>query len=391
MEQITVFQQGESYVPLWHTRFFWWLATADEALIKDCKTDRSRVTIIGISVLATCLFAALAWVYFFSTVTSSLLASIILGIFMGLMILCIDRALIKGMGQQQKRKWLAVLFRLILAGAIGTFIAQPALLFLFSKEIKAQVSIDNEVRKKDKLQQQQLAFAPQVNLWQQQKDKLQQQLQKSYTEVAAARKSFIEETDGTGGSKKVGMKSIALAKKQTYEQLQMAYERDLAIATPLINTALTNLQNIQLNIAKEQEQFNTLLNDGFATQIAALQNLVKQNNAVAFRYYLLLIILLLIELLPVITKLILPTKNYDEKINLMAAMEQRLFQNKIILDESLQDLYNKKQYERDVKILENDFVQQTIATPSENNSKPFSAEESAWSTVPKEKDLIAAL
>ncbi len=71
---------------------------------------------------------------------------------MGGIILSIDRALIKGISRNNKKKAIPLLFRTLLALTIGLFMAQPALLYLFDKEIKVQVSIDNEQRKKKKSQ-----------------------------------------------------------------------------------------------------------------------------------------------------------------------------------------------------------------------------------------------
>ncbi|MFX4959706.1 DUF4407 domain-containing protein, partial [Acinetobacter baumannii] len=59
-----------------------------------------------------------------------------------------------------------------------------------------------------------------------------------------------------------------------------------------------SLSAIEAAMTKEQDAFAVLLNTGFITRIEALNNLVKQNSAVAFRYYLLVGILLLIELMP---------------------------------------------------------------------------------------------
>ncbi len=127
--------QRESYTPAIFTRFLWWLATAEKELLIDCVIDRNRYAITGMTVLATWLFATLAWIYFFSTVISNIFAAIALGLFMGGIILTIDRALIKGITSNNKKRVAPLLFRSVLALTIGTFMAQPALLYLFNKEI----------------------------------------------------------------------------------------------------------------------------------------------------------------------------------------------------------------------------------------------------------------
>lgn len=158
--------ERENHVPnRWH-RFLWWLSTAEVDLIKTCVIDRNRYAIVGMTVLGTWLFATLAWTYFFYTVTNSWIPAMPLGLFMGGIILTIDRALIKGISRNNKRKVLPLIFRIVLALTIGLFMAQPALLYLFDKEIKVQVSIDNEKRKREKRASQDTVYAAaKKNYW----------------------------------------------------------------------------------------------------------------------------------------------------------------------------------------------------------------------------------
>lgn len=331
MERTKSILPGDSYVPGSFTKFLWWLSTAEAELIEDAVLDRNRYAITGMTVLGTWLFATLAWSYFFSTVVSDIFASLALGIFMGAVVLGIDRALIKGITKSNKQKFIPIAFRIVLAFTIGLFMAQPALLYLFNKEIHTQISIDNEQRKKIKLQNQDSVYLSIKQPLLQQRNQLQMQLIAKDKEVSAARESFIAETDGTGGSKKIGLKDIAKAKQQAYLKLQsdyLALEQSLA---PSIHAADSSLKNIDAGILKEQAAFETLLNDGFITRIEALNNLIKNNTAVAFRYYLLVAILMLIELMPVIAKTLLPTGTYDEHARLREAYEIK----------NLQQLYQK--------------------------------------------------
>lgn len=331
MEPTKMMVPGDSYVPGRFTKFLWWLSTAEEELLIGAVIDRNRYAITGMTVLGTWLFATLAWTYFFSTVVLDLSAAILLGIFMGAIILGIDRALIKGINRSNKQKFLPISFRVLLALTIGLFMAQPALLYLFNKEIHTQISIDNEQRKRIKLQKQDSVYASIKQPLLQERNQLQAQLIAKDKEVSAARESFIAETDGTGGSKKIGLKDIAKAKQQAYQKLQKDYA-DLELSlSPRMLAADSSLKNIDAGIFKEQAAFETLLNDGFITRIEALNNLINNNTAVAFRYYLLVAILMLIELMPVIAKTLLPSGTYDEHARLQEAFEIK----------SLHQLYEK--------------------------------------------------
>jgi hypothetical protein len=355
-ENTSSISQREFYVPTRWTRFLWWLSTAEPELLADCVIDRNRYAIVGMTVLGTWAFATLAWTYFFSTVVSNLLVSSLLGLFMGGMILTIDRALIKGISRANKRSFVPLLFRGVLAFIIGLFMAQPALLYLFDKEIHVQVSLDNEQRKKDKLQKQDSVYYAQKNILQQKKNSLQQQLNSRYAEVSAARDAFIKETDGTGGSKKIGLKDIAQAKQREYQKLDADYAIEASRVLPQIKTTDSSLAIIDAGIQKEQASFETLLNDGFITRIEALNHLVQNNTSVAFRYYLLVAILLLIELMPVISKTLLPVGTYDEKVMLRERIEKELTQNNHQRELALKELYNQTAFEQDAGFIKEFFI-----------------------------------
>lgn len=356
-EKTMPFSQREGYVPDRWTRFLWWLSTAEPQILAGCVVDRSRYAIVGMTVLGTWAFATLAWSYFFSTVVTHWLVAVLLGVFMGGIILTIDRALIKGISRSNKKRFLPLVFRAALALVIGLFMAQPALLYLFDKEIHVQISLDNEQRRRDKRGRQDTLYFAQKTRLQQQKNSLQQELNSRYAEVSAARDAFIRETDGTGGSKKIGLKDIAQAKQREYQKLDADYRLKEQQLLPQIKTSDSLVAAIDAAIQKEQNAFETLLNDGFITRIEALNHLVQNNLSVAFRYYLLVVILLLIELMPVITKTMLPEGSYDKKLALREALEKELAQKNNERELAIKELYNQTAFEQDSGFIKEFFVQ----------------------------------
>lgn len=356
MQENTSISQRENYVANSWIRFLWWLSTAEKELLADCIIDRNRYAIVGMTVLGTWAFATLAWTYFFSTVVSNLFIAVLLGIFMGGIILTIDRSLIKGINRNNKGRLLPLLFRGILAMTIGLFMAQPALLYLFNKEIHVQISIDNELRKKQKRQQQDSVYFAEKATLLKKKNSLQQQLNIRYADVSAARDAFIRETDGTGGSKKIGLKDIARAKQNEYQKVDADYKQQEAIFLPQIKSTDSSLNAIDVSVQKEQQSFESLLNDGFITRIEALNHLVKDNDAVSFRYYLLVAILMLIELMPVIAKILLPAGTYEEKVQLREQIEKELTRNNHQRELSLKEIYNQTAFEQDATFIKEFFT-----------------------------------
>jgi hypothetical protein len=365
--------ERENHVPnRWH-RFLWWLSTAEVDLIKTCVIDRNRYAIVGMTVLGTWLFATLAWTYFFYTVTNSWIPAMPLGLFMGGIILTIDRALIKGISRNNKRKVLPLIFRIVLALTIGLFMAQPALLYLFDKEIKVQVSIDNEKRKREKRASQDTVYAAAKKELLAQKNQLEAQLDTRYREVSIARDRFIAEADGTGGSGKIGLKDIAQAKQREYVQLDADYRNLTNQIRPQLLSIDSSLSAIENNIKTEQTNFEALLNNGFITRIEALNNLVSDNTAVAIRYYLLVAILMLIELMPVIAKTLLPNGSYDEKVRLREELETTLTQNNHKRELALKEQFNQTAFEQDGL-----FIQQFFEASASERKEKMKEQISVW-------------
>jgi hypothetical protein len=351
MEKNIALNERESYTPTRFSEFLWWLSTAEKELLADAVVDRNRHKIIGMTVLTTWAFASLTWTYFFWTVTANLWLALPLGLFMGFVILTIDRALIKGINKFSKNKLWPLLFRGLLAVTIGTFMAQPALLYIFNSEIKLQTSLDNEKKKQLKSRELNELYKGRATSLLAEKESLQKEMAAKYADVAKARENFLAETDGSGGSGKVGIKAIATAKKNEYLKLDEEYQKFSAVNEPKITGIDTELKSIKDNIKKEEAIFAQYFNDGFLTQVEALNNLIKNNPALQFRYYLLVIILLLIELMPVIAKTILPNGTYDEKAKLREDLEIALAQNNISKEKQLKELYYTLSHQNDAEAI----------------------------------------
>ncbi len=339
--------QRETYEPSQLTEFLWWLSTAEREILVDSVVDRNRYRIIGMTVLATWLFASFTWTYFFSTIVDSTVLAIALGLFMGFIILTIDRALIKGITKFNKKKFTPLLFRALLAITIGTFMAQPAVLYMFDKEIKMQTSLDNEKRKMVKRQELDSLYSNRKNELLLQKEKINTVLDNKYADVNKARQGFLAETDGSGGTGKIGIKDIAIAKRNEYQKLDEGYQAALKTEQVKLNDIDKELNEMEGKIKTEEAAFTQYLNNGFLTRVDALSNLLKNNPALQFRYYLIVFILMLIELMPVIAKTLLPSGSYDEKVMLREEMEIEIAHSNVRKEKMLKEMYNQMAHEYD--------------------------------------------
>ena len=347
MERNIALSQRENYAPSRFTELLWWLSTAEKEIIIDAVVDRNRYLIIGMTLLATWIFASIAWILFFISVTDSMSISFLAGLFMGFIILTIDRALIKGINRSNKRKLFPLLIRGLLALTIGTFMAQPAVLYMFDKEIKMQASLDNEKRKQTKRKELDNLFSERKLKLMGQRVKIRTDMERKYAEVTKARENFLAETDGSGGSGKIGIKDIALAKKNEYLKMEAEYQVMQKEDQPKLESADKELNDMENTIKGEETTFAKFLNNGFLTRAEALNNLLKNEPALQFRYYLIVFILLLIELMPVLAKSMLPSGSYDERVAQREEMELQLAGSNRIREQTLKECYNQLAFEKD--------------------------------------------
>jgi hypothetical protein len=82
---------------------------------------------------------------------------------------------------------------------------------------------------------------------------------------------------------------------------------------------------------------------------------LKGNDALRFRYYLIVAILMLIELMPVIVKSLLPSGAYEEKVNLREEMEKEMAYENINREKELKKLYNTLASENDSQVIKDFF------------------------------------
>jgi len=260
-------------------KLLWWMAAADHRLMRDCGPDKFRYTVIGYTVMVTWIFATLAWGYFFSTLFSDLLLIIPAALFFGFVILTIDRGLIAGLNSSQGRhRWLSLSLRLILALTIGFFISQPVVLMLFKKDIDGHLPIVNQ--KKIAAYTSQVRAEQAISLQQAktETDRLRNEQKNREQEILDLKNAYIRETDGTGGSGKIGESSIARVKKMAYlkaEEDLITWKRNSQAS---LDSAVAQEKKLEAGIQERIALFEKSLSDGFLSRVEALDDLMAAHQ-----------------------------------------------------------------------------------------------------------------
>jgi hypothetical protein len=299
--------------------FFWFCAGVNRSLIKRCPTDTAKYTGIGAAVFFTGLLAALSGGYAVFTVFDSVGWAIGFGLLWGLIIFNLDRFIVSTMRKQKKafaRELLTASPRILLAIMLAIVISKPLELKIFSKEIDRKlVTLEEEIYQKE-IQDLEQRYTGQLLSMEEQSNQLKEEIRTKTEKRDALALAAQQEADGTGGSGKRNAGPSYQIKKADADQAQSEL------------TALS--QNYQPLILQKQQEWNTLFEqkqteianlkrnpwNGMAAQLQALSILGQENEAIRIANIFIMLLFILLECTPIISKLISGRGPYDELLEI---------------------------------------------------------------------------
>ncbi len=297
--------------------FLWKLAGYEPEILKTCKVDKFHVSIISVLLILVGIYATLAWTFFFSSVTNILPVALIGGIFMGVFIVAFDRALIASLSSGNSSP-LSLGFRLCLALLLGIFLSQPMIHKIYEPEIKREAQILMDQKVLERKQELENLYASEVENISNNKQELEDQLSTKLLALNIAEEDFKEEMDGSGGTGQYGYSTVAKQKQRILLRHQKEYEVMQLAMMPQIETLKKELTEFEIKVTEETAEYQAG-NKTYGTllQAEALKSLMKkdESNILRNHFYLLSLILILIELSALIAKLIFKTNSYSSKIS----------------------------------------------------------------------------
>ena len=341
-------------------RILWAISGHQREIIAETKVDNYRATIVGAILLMVGIYATLAWTFFFSTVMKSFLTAFICGLFAGFFILLFDRALICSISYGKRNFW-ALSFRFTLALILGVFLSQPIILKLYEPDIKREAVILVDKKNNERKAEMERVYAGEINNLQTRKAELNKALLEKQSQLITNEEAFKKEMDGTGGTGRWGYNTVSQKKEIIYKKDLAELEVLKKQFQPEIKQIDARLDSIQADVNRQLKKFiEETQNQGFLIQAEALQSLLirDKTHTLRNRYFLLMIILTLIELSALISKLILETGSYGKKVDYIldremkeTAADKEIFTNKI-------ENYKKLTLQRETNII-NDFFEKT--------------------------------
>ena len=340
--------------------FLWWCAGAHQKLLKIFPSEHTKYSGLGGVILATFILAALSAGYAIHTVFGNWFWTIGFGLIWGLIIFNFDRFLVSTMRKygvsRKKQLWMAIP-RIILALLIGITIARPLEMKIFEKEIN--VKMTENMHKKIELNDSLLALQTKAQLTSAEGERqrlLDRKLSIEDT-LHNLQTSYVQEADGTGGSMQRGIENITRLKLDAYNNARIQYAPELALLERQIAGQDSILQGAQSGMQEKRKAYeaSAAANMGFLERNKALSDLSRQESSVFWSVLLISLLIILIEIGPILSKLIMPVGPYDialakEELLQMAASEMDIRKDKEVLFEKRKTFFRKQKEMSDLLV-----------------------------------------
>src|SRR5687768_12713678 len=298
------------------SNFLWWCAGAHQDILREHPSEQTKYAGLGGVILATFILAGLSAGYAIYSVFGNFLWTFLFAIIWGLIIFNFDRFLVSTMRKygvtRRKQIWMAVP-RIILALIIGITIARPLELKIFEKEINIKVA-ENAHKKmlmNDSLLQ--LENKAQLQTATLERDRLQARKFNLQDTLQKLQQDYVQEADGTGGSQQRGIERLTRLKMDAYNNARVLFQPELAMLESNINTQDSIISDARGSLEGKRKQYEAslLANVGFLERNKALSDLSDEEPSVFWTSLLISLLIILIEIGPILSKLIMPVGPYD--------------------------------------------------------------------------------
>lgn len=339
------------------SKFLWWCAGAHQQLLKQFPSEHTKYSGLGGVILATFVLAALSAGYAIYSVFGNIAWTIVFALIWGLIIFNFDRFLVATMRKYgvstRKQLWMAVP-RMVLALLIGVTIARPLELKIFEKEIDTKVAqnMHHKILLNDSLLQRENQSQLQVATGE--RDRLLGRKLSLEDTLHRLQQAYVQEADGTGGSGQRGIENLTRLKMEAYTNtLQQAVpeiktlEGGIAQQDSIISAAKAGLE-------EKRKQYETTVkgNVGFLERNKALSDLSEEEGSVKWTSLLLSLLIILIEIGPILSKLIMQVGPYDIALAKEELLQMAAAENDIRKDKEISYARRKTFYEKQKEVAE---------------------------------------
>jgi hypothetical protein len=282
-------------------------------LLRDCpRFELTKYSSIGLTVIFTALLAVVSSFFALSLVFDLLALNVVLALFWGAIIFNLDRYIISSMRPSENKfyDFLKATPRFFIAITIAIIISKPLELKIFKSEVDSFLKMENA----DLISKVELKYAHSLEENTLKKTEVEEQ----YATLLMLREQYYEdykcECDGTCGTKNRGRGIECFSKKEKYEMFQSELLQEKMKRDSILTVLASNEIIIKNEITDQKEIVSSSLSFGLLDQIRAL------NSLDSFSSLFIVLMFVLIEITPIITKLLSSKGPYE---NLLLEYEKK--------------------------------------------------------------------
>ena len=303
--------------------FFIYCAGSNFSLLRKSPSEISKHVGIGGVVFFTGLLASLSAGYAFFTVFDSAAFAVTFGVIWGLMIFNLDRYIVSSMRKTGGfwRQFGMALPRIMMATVLGIVISKPLELKIFEKEIDKQLNVIIN-RNKAKLQADiKQRYDIQGKFYHAERDSLFAQQKRLKAELNQATLDLEKEIVGTStetttgkigyGSNAKRKEELKKLKQQDYDNFNAQNKAKLDSLDSQIKSENLEFETELANTSPVEDRYN-----GFAARMQALSELGAEFKILGIASLFITLLFILLEVSPVLVKLIMPRGPYDYLLEL---------------------------------------------------------------------------
>jgi hypothetical protein len=344
---------GEKKKPA-DNNFLWWCSGAHQKLLKQFPSEHSKYSGLGAVLLATFVLATISAGYAIYTVFGNWLWTIGFAIIWGLIIFNFDRFLVSTMrkyGVSRRKQIMMAVPRLALALLIGVVIARPLEMKIFEKEINVKMTknLHDKIRLNDSLLA--MEYKNQLVNAETERQRLLGRKLAIEDTLHKLRSAYLQEADGTGGSRQRGIENITRLKQDAFNLARIQFAPELVLLEQNMKSQDSTTATAKASMEDKRKQFEqtAIANMGFLERNKALADLSAEEGSVFWASWLISLLIILIEIGPVLSKLMMPLGPYDialakEELLHMANEEGEIRKDKVERFER-RKVYHEKQKE----------------------------------------------
>jgi hypothetical protein len=305
--------------------FFWYCSGASFSILKRCPSESSKYVGIGATVFFTGLLAAISSSYAMYFVFDGYVLPIFFGVVWGLMIFNLDRFIVLSMRKSDSKwkEYLQATPRFLLAILIALVISKPLELKIFEKEIASELILLEQEILKSYEQSVNTRYGQMLDSMNQQINKLNQEINQKEEKRDNLLEIARQEADGTGGSGKVNPGPIYKIKKKNADLAQQELTELKNKNKALIAETKLKMGNTELNKNAQKEGFQISDMNGISFQLTALSRLGDRYPAIYFANLFIILLFIVLEVAPIMTKLISVAGPYDD----LLAVREHFYRN----------------------------------------------------------------